>query len=192
MKPKEDLFYIDKVLEGDADAFAPLVDKYKDMAFTIIVKIVGNTSDAEELTQDVFLKVYHSLSGFQRKSLFSTWIYRIAYNTAISKTRKKKRVLQSLDEEVATNYSEDAIFEDVYALTDEQQKILVNRAMEKLPEQDYIMITLYYRESCSITDISNTLNLSESNVKVRLHRIRKKLQHEMNALMKKQLINRKG
>lgn len=192
MKPKEDLFYIDKVLEGDADAFAPLVDKYKDMVFTIIVKIVGNTSDAEELTQDVFLKVYHSLSGFQRKSLFSTWIYRIAYNTAISKTRKKKRVLQSLDEEVATNYSEDAIFEDVYALTDEQQKILVNRAMEKLPEQDYIMITLYYRESCSITDISNTLNLSESNVKVRLHRIRKKLQHEMNALMKKQLINRKG
>lgn len=192
MKQKEDLFYIDKVLEGDADAFAPLVDKYKDMVFTIIVKIVGNSADAEELTQDVFLKVYHSLSGFQRKSRFSTWIYRIAYNTAISKTRRKKRVMQSLDEEIATNYSEDAVFEDVYALTDEQQKILVDKAMEKLPEQDYIMITLYYKESSNVADISKTMNLSESNVKVRLHRIRKKLQQEMNALMKKQLINRKG
>lgn len=192
MKQKEDLFYIDKVLEGDTDAFAPLVDRYKDMVFTIIVKIVGNSADAEELTQDVFLKVYHSLSGFQRKSRFSTWIYRIAYNTAISKTRRKKRVMQSLDEETATNYSEDAVFEDVYALTDEQQKILVDKAMGKLPEQDYIMITLYYKESCNVADISKTMNLSESNVKVRLHRIRKKLQHEMNVLMKKQLINRKG
>lgn len=192
MKQKEDLYYIDKVLEGDTDAFAPLVDRYKDMVFTIIVKIVGNSADAEELTQDVFLKVYHSLSGFQRKSRFSTWIYRIAYNTAISKTRKKTRVIQSLDEEIATNYSEDAVFEDVYALTDEQQKILVDKAMEKLPEQDYIMITLYYKESSNVADISKTMNLSESNVKVRLHRIRKKLQQEMNALMKKQLIHRKG
>ena len=192
MKPQEDLFYIDKVLDGDADAFAPLVERYKDMVFTIIVKIVGNAADAEELSQDVFLKVYHSLGGFQRKSRFSTWIYRIAYNTAITKTRKKKWDMQPLDQDIATNYTEDEVVEDVYALTDEQQKVLIDKAMEKLSEHDYIMITLYYKESCSILEISKTMNLSESNVKVKLHRIRKKLQNEMNELMNKQLISRKG
>jgi len=192
MKPQEDLFYIDKVLDGDADAFAPLVERYKDMVFTIIVKIVGNAADAEELSQDVFLKVYHSLGGFQRKSRFSTWIYRIAYNTAITKTRKKKWDMQPLDQDIATNYTEDEVVEDVYALTDEQQKVLIDKAMERLSEHDYIMITLYYKESCSISEISKTMNLSESNVKVKLHRIRKKLQNEMNELMNKQLISRKG
>ncbi len=192
MKAQEDLFYIDKVLEGDADAFAPLVDKYKDMVFTIIVKIVGNAADAEELSQDVFLKVYHSLSGFQRKSRFSTWIYRIAYNTAITKTRKKKFVMQSLDEELTESYTQDDIHENVYALSPEQQKAFLDSVLKKLPENDYLMITLYHKEEMSIKDISEITGYSESNVKVKLHRIRKKLQQEMNLLMKENLISKQS
>lgn len=192
MKAQEDLFYIDKVLEGDADAFAPLVDKYKDMVFTIIVKIVGNAADAEELSQDVFLKVYHSLSGFQRKSRFSTWIYRIAYNTAITKTRKKKFVMQSLDEELTESYTQDDIHENVYTLSPEQQKAFLDKVLKKLPENDYLMITLYHKEEMSIKDISEITGYSESNVKVKLHRIRKKLQQEMSLLMKENLISRQS
>lgn len=192
MKTQEDLKYIDSLLAGDTDAFAALVNKYKDMVFTIIVKIVGNEADAEELSQDVFLKVYHSLGSFKRESRFSTWIYRIAYNTAITKTRKKKLETQSLNHELVESYTQDDIQENVYALTPQQQKSFIDKVLASLPENDYVMITLYYKEDCSVKDISEITSLSESNVKVKLHRIRKRMQKELNQLMNKHLISGKS
>ncbi len=192
MKTQEDLKYIDSVLAGDTDAFTALVNKYKDMVFTIIVKIVGNEADAEELSQDVFLKVYHSLGSFKRESRFSTWIYRIAYNAAITKTRKKKPETQALNHEVVESYTQDDIHENVYALTPQQQKSFIDKVLTSLPENDYVMITLYHKEDCSVKDISEITGLSESNVKVKLHRIRKRMQKELNQLMNKHLISRKS
>lgn len=192
MKTQEDLKYIDSLLAGDTDAFAALVNKYKDMVFTIIVKIVGNEADAEELSQDVFLKVYHSLGSFKRESRFSTWIYRIAYNTAITKTRKKKLETQSLNHELVESYTQDDIQENVYALTPQQQKSFIDKVLASLPENDYVMITLYHKEDCSVKDISEITSLSESNVKVKLHRIRKRMQKELNQLMNKHLISGKS
>ncbi len=192
MKTQEDLKYIDSILAGDTDAFTALVNKYKDMVFTIIVKIVGNEADAEELSQDVFLKVYHSLGSFKRESRFSTWIYRIAYNAAITKTRKKKPETQALNHEVVESYTQDDIQENVYALTPQQQKSFIDKVLTSLPENDYLMITLYHKEDCSVKDISEITGLSESNVKVKLHRIRKRMQKEMNQLMNEHLISRKS
>lgn len=190
MKKQEDLIYIDRILSGNADAFRFLVEKYKDMVFTIIVKIVGNEADAEELAQDVFLKVYHSLNRFQRKSKFSTWIYRIAYNTAISKTRKKKLTTEMLNDHVLDNYTDDEIHENIYRLSPEQQKKFADKALETLPEEEYLIITLYHKEECSIKEISEIVSLKESNVKVKLHRIRKKLHQKIDALMQEHLITR--
>jgi len=192
MKTQEDLKYIDSILAGDTDAFTALVNKYKDMVFTIIVKIVGNEADAEELSQDVFLKVYHSLGSFKRESRFSTWIYRIAYNASITKTRKKKLETQALNHEVVESYTQDDIQENIYTLTPQQQKSFIDKVLTSLPENDYVMITLYHKEDCSVKDISEITGLSESNVKVKLHRIRKRMQKEMNQLMNEHLISRKS
>jgi len=192
MKTQEDLKYIDSILAGDTDAFTALVNKYKDMVFTIIVKIVGNEADAEELSQDVFLKVYHSLGSFKRESRFSTWIYRIAYNASITKTRKKKLETQALNHEVVESYTQDDIQENIYTLTPQQQKSFIDKVLTSLPENDYVMITLYHKEDCSVKDISEITGLSESNVKVKLHRIRKRMQKEMNQLMNEHLIRRKS
>jgi RNA polymerase sigma-70 factor (ECF subfamily) len=192
MKTQEDLKYIDSILAGDTDAFTALVNKYKDMVFTIIVKIVGNEADAEELSQDVFLKVYHSLGSFKRESRFSTWIYRIAYNAAITKTRKKKLETQALNHEMVESYTQDDIQENVYTLTPQQQKSFIDKVLTSLPENDYVMITLYHKEDCSVKDISEITGLSESNVKVKLHRIRKRMQKELNQLMNEHLISRKS
>lgn len=192
MKTQEDLKYIDSILAGDTDAFTALVNKYKDMVFTIIVKIVGNEADAEELSQDVFLKVYHSLGSFKRESRFSTWIYRIAYNAAITKTRKKKLETQALNHEMVESYTQDEIHENVYTLSQQQQKTFIDKVLETLPENEYLMITLYHKEDCSIKEISEITGLSESNVKVKLHRVRKKMHKELNQLMEKNLISRKS
>ena len=89
MENKEELKIIDQVKEGDLLSFRLLVDKYKTMAYHIAIQVVRNNEDAEEIAQDAFLKAYQSIKSFKGESKFSTWFYRIVYNLAISKTRKK-------------------------------------------------------------------------------------------------------
>ena len=77
-----DEYYIDLIINGDTNAFEVLVDRYKDMVFTLTLRILKNREEAEEAAQDTFMKTYKSLSRFKGDSKFSTWIYKIAYNTS--------------------------------------------------------------------------------------------------------------
>mgnify|MGYP000432384018 FL=1 len=86
---------IHRILKGETSLYEYFLDKYSQQVFILIIRIVENQEDAEELTQDTFLKAFEHLSSFKAESSFSTWIYRIAYNTAISATRKKKQELIS-------------------------------------------------------------------------------------------------
>ena len=99
MDQKDDRYYISKVLEGDMQAFSYLVDKYKDMVFTLAFRILKNRENAEEVAQDSFVKVYQNLKKFKSKSKFSTWLYRIVYNTAISRVRVKQNPTMSIDDQ---------------------------------------------------------------------------------------------
>jgi RNA polymerase sigma factor (sigma-70 family) len=185
MKFQEDSEYIQRVLNGDVDAYAFLVNKHKGLVFTIILKIVHSREDAEELAQDVFLKAYQSLRTFEQKSKFSTWLYRIAYNAAISKTRKKRIEMAAIEETVITNYSTDEIERGVSGMDDQEKQVVLGKALLRLPEEDNLLITLFYKNENSIEDISSITGLSVSNVKVRLHRIRKKLYEEMQSMLPK-------
>lgn len=191
MKKPDDHTCIQKIQKGDNSAFAILVDRYKDMVYTIVKKIVRSHEETEEISQDVFLKAFHSLDSFKGKSKFSTWLYRIAYNAAITQTRKKKIEMGALDEQVMENYTHDDVNEDIYTLDTQQQKQLIDHVLAQLPEKEYLIITFYYKEECSIGEIAEITGLSESNVKVKLHRIRKKLYDELDVLMKEKLISRK-
>ncbi len=105
MEQRDDIYFIDKVLNGDSSAFAVLVDRYKTMAFNISARITGSREDAEEVAQDSFVKAYRSLSSFKRNAKFSTWLFRIVYNTSVSHYRKRKRevVADKLDERAIKN-----------------------------------------------------------------------------------------
>lgn len=190
MKKPDDHTCIQKIQKGDNSAFAVLVDRYRDMVYTIIHRIVRNHEEAEEIAQDVFLKVFHSLDSFKGKSKFSTWLYRIAYNAAITRTRKKKVEMGALDEQLMENYTQDEVNEDIYTLDAQEQKKFIDHVLANLPEKEYLIITFYYKEECSIGEIAEITGLSESNVKVKLHRIRKKLYEDLDVLMKEKLINR--
>ena len=89
---------IRQIIDGATHRYAELVQLHQSEVFALIVRIVGNEEEAEELTQDVFLKAYTNLRQFKAKSSFSTWIYRIAYNEAMSHTRRRKEVTIPLDE----------------------------------------------------------------------------------------------
>ncbi|MCK9421105.1 MAG: RNA polymerase sigma factor [Bacteroidales bacterium] len=187
MKYQDDNFYIDRVLAGDVSAYAGLVSKHKNLVFSIALKILNSREDAEEVAQDSFLKAYQSLKTFEKKSKFSTWLYRIVYNAAISKTRKKKLEFIPMDNYLIHNYSEDGFFPGADEIEPEEQKIMIERAMRSLSDDENLLITLFYHGENSIEEISNITGLSMSNVKVRLHRIRKKLYGELSIMMTQRL-----
>ena len=106
-----DTYYIQRIQAGDTACFACLLDKYSRPVHSLILKVVRNREDAEELAQDVFMKVFKHLSSFKGECSFSTWIYRIAYNTAISETRKKRHEFLAIEESVINNVSEQEVAE---------------------------------------------------------------------------------
>lgn len=189
MASNKDQIYIDKVLNGDTSAYSKLVDHHKDMAFSIALKIVRMHEDAEEITQDAFIKAYQKLSSFRKDSKFSTWLYRIVYNTAISHTRKRQLESTELTPFTIENYSVDEISEGFDKMDDQNQKQLVNKLIDQLPALEFTLVNLYYRQELSIDEISGITDLTASNVKVKLYRIRKamfhKLQKEVNKEFKK-------
>jgi RNA polymerase sigma-70 factor (ECF subfamily) len=187
MKYQEDNFYIDRVLGGDVAAYASLVSKHKNLVFSIALKILNNREDAEEVAQDCFVKAFQSLKSFEKKSKFSTWLYRIVYNAAISKTRKKKLEVVPMDDYVIQNFTGDDDTSGVDGMNEEEQKILIDKALERLPADDSLLITLFYKADHSIEEISYITGLSVSNVKVKLHRIRKKLYEEISEMLRRQM-----
>jgi RNA polymerase sigma-70 factor (ECF subfamily) len=181
MKNVNDLFYIQRVKSGDIRAFACIVEKYQQMVMTIIIKIVENREDAEDLTQEVFLKVFKSLDQFNSASEFSTWLYRIAYNTTLSELRKRKLTFASIDEHPLT--IDESTDNDWEEQSMEEKLQYLDKALKLLAPDETFLITLYYLDNQSVENISKITDNSVSNVKVKLHRTRKKLASIMNKFM---------
>ncbi|MFN8240574.1 MAG: RNA polymerase sigma factor [Bacteroidales bacterium] len=175
MSYKGDAYYISQVLEGRVDAFSRIVERHKDHAFNLAIKICGNREEAEEVAQDSFLKAYRSLGSFQSRSSFSTWLYRIIFNTAISKVRTKNSELLSLEDfpaESADFLSDDSTGEEAEV---EYRNSLVSFALQKILPEDRALITLYYYDEKDIAEIAVITGMTQSNVKVRLFRARQKM-----------------
>ena len=186
MAQMDDNTVIARILNGETAAFEVLVNRYKDMAFSIARRVCSSAEDAEEVAQDAFLKVFQALDKFKQESKFSTWLYRIITNTAISSTRKKKIALVAFDESLVDNYSEDEVQENLDQFGSEEQSRLIGKAMQQLHQQDCLLVNMFYTDDLSIEEIAEVTGLSQANVKVKLHRIRKKLYLLMNELMSKQ------
>lgn len=184
MEQKDDIFYIEKVKEGQTQYFSYIVEKYQDVVFSIAVKVLKNRDDAEEMAQESFIKAYKSLHTFKGKAKFSTWLYRITYNNCISEIRKRKMHFTSTDEiEVRDDESEI----NLDGIPEENRAKYVKAALEKLPEEEYTLVLLYYFEDQSIEEISNVTGLTDSNTKVKLHRARKKLYTILNDMLKEEI-----
>lgn len=174
MEQQEDI-YIKRIQNGETELFSHVVANYSQSVFLLILRIVHNREDAEELTQDVFLKTYRTLNHFKGDSLFSTWLYRIAYNTAISATRKKKQEFLYIEEQTIENVPDEEI-NNVFGNTlDEERLQALRGVINQLTPDERGIITLFYTEQKTVEDIASVTDLTTVNVKVKLHRIRKKL-----------------
>ena len=169
-----------RILDGETEYFSVFLDRYSRPLYTLVVQIVGCPEDAEELLQDIFLKTFRNLNRYKGECRFSTWIYRIAYNTAISATRKKKQEFLYIEENTINNVPDEMADNVLAPAETEEQLVRLGMAIDQLSGEEKALITLFYYEEKSMEEIGEVLKLSISNVKVRLHRTRKKICVLMN------------
>lgn len=171
---------ISKVLSGDQQAYAGLVNRYQNYVFTLALRMVKNREDAEEVAQDSFIKAYKYLADFKGNSKFSTWLYTIVNNTGISFLRKKKLEIYSLDNEKVFEMAENRDSGFTANLVEQKSKLnMVNKAIAMLNPDDAEVITLFYKAEQSLEEIAGILGLEANTAKVRLYRARTRLKEKM-------------
>jgi len=184
VKDLSDVEVIESVLKGNTADYTILVDRYKNKSFTMLKRMLKNEFDAEEVLMDCFMKAYNNLSSFKFESKFSTWFYRIVYNTALTKLSSIKRRLENEMQSVEDlEHLETQDNEDDFGKREVSK--IINNLINELPSKNAAIITMFYLEGMSSEEISQVLNISVSNVKVILHRSRNLLKE---IIQKKKLL----
>jgi RNA polymerase sigma-70 factor (ECF subfamily) len=187
-QPATDHALLEGTLAGDEDAFAELVSRYRNQITSYIYRMIGDYDGAVDLAQETFLRVYRAAGRYQTTHAFSTYIYRIATNLAISELRKRKRrrlvsltglVTSSDGEEVIDfNPPDEQPLQDV-VLVDAERRAVVKRAISTLPERYRAPLVLRDVEGKSYDEIALILSTSEGTVKSRINRARNFLRDKM-------------
>jgi RNA polymerase sigma-70 factor (ECF subfamily) len=170
----EHLSLIQRILAGDDRAYAQLVRTYEHMVYTVCLRVLRNTQDAEEATQDSFVKAYQHLGSYGGSAKFSTWLYSIAYRTAISQGRKRRPDERSVDD--LAHHPATAVEHERTELS-----VMLEHGLAQLGTEDASILSFFYLEELSVAEIVTITGLGASNVKVRLHRARKELMRVMQA-----------
>ena len=183
---ENDVTLIQRTLEGDEGAFTTLVKKYQKWVHTLVWRKIGDFHTAEELTQDIFLKVYKKLSTLKPPEHFPGWLYVITTRHCITWLRKKRVSTTSLDAMPTTELEAlcyaryDAAHSEKASI--EHQRELVKRLLQKLPESERTVVTLFYLAEMTSEEISTFLGVSPNTIRSRLRRARKRLQAQEHLL----------
>lgn len=180
-----DIELIERTLAGDQSAYADLVQRHQRFVFTLALRFTKSREDAEEVSQDCFVKAYRSLAGYQGQSKFSTWLYSIVYTTAMTFLRKKRIDTTSIDDEATyvqienkpSGYDSDNV-------ENKSRSYYLNLAIEQLLPDDATIITLFYKGEQSLEEIAQTLGIEANTVKVKLFRARQRLKEKLERTLK--------
>jgi RNA polymerase sigma-70 factor, ECF subfamily len=170
---------IQEVQEGSHEAFRELVGMHMRRVYDLAYGFVNDHDDAEDIAQDVFVKVFHSLSTFRYDSGFSTWLYRITANTSFDRLKQRKRLLARF---VPLDGSEahGAVTTGGTELVD--ASVRIERALHELPTLQRAVVMLRHMEGFSTKQVSDILKCSEGTVKTHLHRGLKKMKKMLQPL----------
>ncbi|MBN8578596.1 MAG: sigma-70 family RNA polymerase sigma factor [Cytophagales bacterium] len=180
---EEENHLLNRILAGESAAYARLVREYKNLAFTIALKIVNNKPEAEEVAQDAFIKAFQNLKKFNREARFKTWLYRIVFNTAISYKRKSKAAFYSI-EHAQIPVSEQGGRD----LQKADQVKFLHEAMQTLAEADRLALQLFYLNEFSLEEVATMMSQPANTVKVRVHRARLRLADELKRILNKEAL----
>jgi len=192
MTTNDDIYYINSTIEGNSNTFGILVDRYKDLVFSLALKMVKNREEAEEVAQDTFIKVFKSLSKFKGDSKFSTWIYKVAYNTCLDRLKKNKREQHVVSIDEFNSNQIKSLDDALDVMEEEQRNQIIQDCINLLPSDDAFLLTLFYFEEQSLEEIARVIGLTANNVKVKLFRSRKKLTAILKEKLEPEIIEQYG
>jgi RNA polymerase sigma factor (sigma-70 family) len=186
MQQKEtDLALITAVLAGHTAQYAVLVKRHQRFVFTLAMRFAKNREDAEEIAQDCFVKAYRALGTFKQTSKFTTWLYTIAYTTAMTFLRKKRVHTTSInDDENVMQIANSGTDFDANVVERKSTYAYLNQAIDLLMPDDAAIITLFYKGEQSLEEIGVALSMEPNTVKVKLHRARQRLKDKLQYLLK--------
>ncbi|MBP1648824.1 MAG: sigW [Bacteroidetes bacterium] len=189
--PKTDAEIIDEVRAGNTRSYAHLVDRHKDRALTLALRLVGARQEAEELVQDAFLKAFRNLGRFRGEARFGTWFYRILYNLCMTRLRRRTTAPQMLE------ISDETLLD---GLPGEDDSIPIEEAFERsdllgflsvemnsLPPQYKSAVTLYYVQELSYEEMAEVMDVPLGTVKTSLFRGRMLLRKRISTRLKKEV-----
>jgi RNA polymerase sigma-70 factor (ECF subfamily) len=168
----EDIRYIERFLAGEHAGFEALVKKYQSRVLNIVYSMIGRDRDCDDIMQDVFLKVYHHLRGFNRASRFSTWLYRIVANSVYDLLRRRKTLVLDNDA-LETRASKDDDPQE--ALLAKEREAMVQEALNRVPSAYRMAIVLKDIEGLSYEEISHVLRCRIGTVESKIFRGRQYL-----------------
>ena len=163
--------YVEKVLSGNTSAFAYFVNTYQGMAINIAYRICENMQDAEDVVQESFVKAYKNLHTFRLESKFSTWFYRIVFNTAVTFTKSKIWLLPDEVESASSREFSDLDTQRQIEISETSE--IVSDVLSKIPNAYGLVLSLFYLEDNSVKEVAEITGLNDSNIKVMLFRARK-------------------
>ncbi len=171
---------INNVRQGSHDAFRVLVQTYMKQAYDVAFSIVGNHDDADDVTQEAFVKVHRSIAAFRGDSGFSTWLFRIVTNCSLNRLKQRKRKQRrEVDLAVADH---EVVSMNAGIVNTEDPRIYVERALHELPTLQRAVVMLRHMNGLSTRQVSRILDCSEGTVKTHLHRGLKKMRDKLHFL----------
>ena len=177
-----------KIKSGDQDAFRQLFEQYQHLVFNISYRMSGNQKEAEDITQDVFVKIYHAIGKFRGDAKLSSWIYRIAVNTCLKRERRKKLEnwisLEFLfqEKEKSPPVSPEKSPDQQIEIAEKEQ--IVQKAIQSLPERQKTALILHRYENLSYEEIATVMEISLSAVESLLHRAKDNLTKKLLPIKK--------
>lgn len=178
----EDSCLVEKCLEGDKSAFATIVDRYKRPIYSITYSMTHNHADADDLSQDTFIKAYENLRKFKLGTNFRSWLSRIAVNSCIDHLRRKKRLSEDgLDDQVKLLPDQDPNPQDNLESSELMENITA--AVDSLPKDQRTVVIMREMQGFGLKEIAKIMKCSESTVRWRLHYARKKLQKKLQGYL---------
>ncbi|NLP46365.1 MAG: sigma-70 family RNA polymerase sigma factor [Epulopiscium sp.] len=171
----EDYDIIQQCLSGDKNAFEELVNRYKNLVYSIILRMTNDTEEANDLAQEVFIKVYRNLDKYSPQYKFSTWIIRITTNLVIDHRRKQKQATISLDNMIYEPVAEGTPEESYLR---QERRNAVQSILDQMPDMYRIPIILYHQQGLSYKEIADVIDEPLSKVKNRIFRARKMIKEE--------------
>lgn len=172
---------IGKIKEGDRVAFRLLVEKYKDVSLSLAVSIIKDETQAEDILQEVFIKVYEKIGSFKFRSNFSTWLYRIVVNTGYNELKKQKIKVDLEDIDVESY--QPAGDHGMEAISSQDQKKYINLAFKKMRPDEALVLKLFYLCDLQIREIQEITGFKQSKIKVDLHRGRENFHFRLKQLL---------